>query len=263
MKSKRKSASSSPTIFGVFFLIFGMMLLIISVYAASPIFAFIGLGLTFWGALFLLIKTNKYVDGTLIETTTAPEYMNLDRIITDLALREEAFCIPSFLKEGYLTEQLEGIKETVVFIPAEDTSGMVSIEELVKSKFRIENPKGILVSPPGIAILDKIERENHTDFTKMRKEEFIETFPHLLQNLNLTKDIEIAIFGEEAKLKITGSIYRNLYAPEYGLNSISIVGCPIVNAAACALAKLTGKPVAIQKIRIQLDQSTVANLNIL
>ena len=249
---------------GACFLVFGVFLLFLSVFASSQIFAFIGLGLTFWGVLFMLIKRNTLVESSLLETTTASEYLNLDRIFADLALRGEAFCYPSFLKDGYLTEHLKGLKETVIFIPAEDTSETVSIEELVKGKFQIENPKGILIVSPGIGILDEIEQEPNTDLTKIPKEEFSEVFPILLQKLNLTKDVEIAISGDEAILKITDSIYKNLYSQKYGLKSISIIGCPIVNAVACALTKSTGKPVAFKKIlNSPSDQSTTATLRIL
>ena len=89
-------------------------------------------------------------------------------------------------------------------------------------------------------------------------------FPLLLQKLNLTKDVEIAINGDEATLKINDSIYRNLYDQKYGLKSVTIIGCPIVNAVACAIAKSTGKPVAFQTIHnSQSEQSTTTTLKIL
>jgi hypothetical protein len=264
LKSKPTSSNNLSSTTGAVFLVFGIFLLVFSVFISSQIIAFIGLGLTFWGALFNLIKTTRYIEVSLLETTTVPEYMNIDRIIADSPLRGDAFCLPSFLKEGYFAENLKGLKETVTFIPAEKNAGMVSIEELVKGKFQIENPKGVLMTSPGIGILDRIEQELNTDFEKISLEEFAEVLPQFLQKINLTKDAEIAINGNEASLKIADSVYKNLYSKKYDLKSISTIGCPIVNAVACAIAKITGKPVSVQEIHTsQNGQSTTAIFKIL
>jgi hypothetical protein len=43
--------------------------------------------------------------------------------------------------------------------------------------------------------------------------------------------------------------FINLYSEKYNLKSINLLGCPLVNAAACAIAKSIGKPTMIQEIK--------------
>jgi hypothetical protein len=54
-------------------------------------------------------------------------------------------------------------------------------------------------------------------------------------------------------LKINGSLYGNLYGQKYKLRSINLLGCPLVNAAACAIAKSTGKLTMIQDVKTDPD----------
>jgi len=261
---KRKTSSMLSGKIGVAFLVAGILAIVFSIYSESQILMFAGLGLTFWGALFLLITPQRQFEGFILETSTVPQYMTIDRMVKDLSLKDEAFCIPSFPKSNLLPEHLKGLEETVMFIPEKNSQGIASLEELAKGKFQIENPKGILIIPPGISILNRIEQKLSTDLTKTPKEEFIEMFIPLLQKLNLTKDAEIVINGDEATLKIMDSAYKNLYGKKYNLRSINFLGCPTVNAVACAIAKYTGKPVAVQSIQnSSFGQSITASFKIL
>jgi hypothetical protein len=234
----------------------GIVLLTLSVVSSSQILAFIGLSLTFWGALFLLITPQRQVEGSFLVTTTLPVYMTIDRLIKDLKPKNEAFNIPSYPKDVYLPEHLKGLKEMVTFMPSENTAGMASIEDLAKGKFQIENPKGFLITPPGIAILEKIEQKRNTDLTKIALSELDEILPHLLSELNLTKEIKMATNGNDVSLQINDSLYKDLYSQDYNLKSINLLGCPLVSAAACAIAKSTGKPTIIQKIKTTPDGKT-------
>ena len=58
-------------------------------------------------------------------------------------------------------------------------------------------------------------------------------------------------------LKTFDSLYKNLYGRENNLKSISLLGCPIVSAVACALAKASGKVVTIQKQKVSPDGSEI------
>lgn len=264
MKSKRRSSGNAINILGVLFLAFGVLLLILSIYATSQTFAFIGLGLTFWGALFILIKTTRHVESSLLETITAPEYANLDRIITNLNLRREAFCIPSISTDSYLPEHLRSLKDTVIFIPAENAKGIASIEELVKGKFQIENPQGILITPPGLGILNKQEQKHKIEIAKTPLSEIAEKLQPLLEDLNIAKNIAITLKGNDATIQITESLYGDLYEQKHALRSINILGCPLVSAAVCALAKSSGKPVTLQRVEIQTKiPSITAEIKIL
>jgi hypothetical protein len=247
-------------------LIFGIPLLTLSVFLSSQPIAFIGLGLTFWGSLFMLITPQKHVNGSLLEITVLPEYLTIDRILNELKPKGEAFCIPPIPKDVTLPEHLKGLKEMVVFVPSEEVHTLTSIEELAKSNFQNKKPKGILLSPPGLGILDKIEQKQkslgildkieqkqNTNMATIPLNDLVETLPELLGELNFSKEITITNNGNETTLQIKESLYAKLYNQNYNLRSIRLLGCPLVNAVACALAKSSGKSVTLQKLDISPD----------
>ncbi len=243
------------------FITSGIALLIISVFLNSQVLSLIGLGLTFWGALFWFITPLQYIEGSYLITSTLPGYMTIDRMLTDLNPKSEAYNIPSCPRNVYLPEHLKGLRETVTFVPAQNASEMVIPNEnkdnlqgkalfenakellisIAKDKFLIENPKGLLITSPGIGLLDKIEQKRNTDLTKIPPNELDDTLPYLIGELNLAKEIKMTTKENTVTLQINDSLYGNLYS-KYNLKSINLIGCPIVSAAACAIAESTGKP---------------------
>jgi hypothetical protein len=260
-----KAKKSKPITFLIATLLLGsgLILLATSIFLNSQIICFIALSLTFWGVLFILVTPQKLVEGTFLVTSTLPIYMTIDRMLRDLKSKNEAYNIPSYAKDVPLPEYIQGLKEMVTFIPAENTSGMASIEDIAKGKFLLENPKGLLITPPGIALLNKIEQKRNTDLTKIPLSELDETLTTLLNELHLTTEIKITIIENVVTLQITDSVFKNLYSQEYKIKSINLLGCPLVSAVACAIAKSTAKPTMIQQIETTADDKiTVATLKI-
>jgi len=212
------------------------------------------MGLTFWGALFLLIRPMRYVEGSLLDSTTTSLYSTIDRIIKNFGYKGDGYYIPPYPKDVYLPDHLKGLKDTVVFVSAENDSNMPSIEELAEGKFLIENPKGVLVIPPGSGLLSQIEKELKIDFAKTQLNELCEIMPRfILENFSLAKEMEMELGEGQVYLKTFDSLYKNLYSAENNLKSISLLGCPIVSAVACAIAKASGKTVTIQKQKVSPD----------
>jgi hypothetical protein len=242
---------------GLAFIIPGALALIFSVTNNSTVLAFIGLGLTFWGALFFFIRPVKYVQSSLLNSTAIATYTTIDRIVKDLKFKGKSYYIPPYPKEVYLPEYLKGLKEPVVFISA-DTGGTPSIEELAKSKFLLENPNGICVAPPGLGLLAHLEKELGKDAAKLQLSELCESLPPVIsESLQLAKEMEMKTEENQIYLRMLDSTYKNLYGAYGELKSIHFLGCPIVSAVACALAKVTGKMVTIQKDNVSPDGMTI------
>jgi len=241
----------------IIFIVSGITLFVLSVLLGSQIISIIGLGLIFWGALFLLTPPPKHVEASFLITSSLPDYMTIDRMLKYLIPKNEAYNIPPCPRDIYLPEHLEGLKEMVTFIPAEHTNGIAEIEDIARGEFLIEKPKGLLIASPGVGLLDKIEQKHKIDFTKIPLSEVEGALLNFLDELYLAKKIDISINENEVTLKINDSLYKNLYNQENNLKSVFLLGCPLVNTAACAIAKSAGKPTMIQEIKTTPNGNTI------
>lgn len=254
LKSKRTPTGK----IGFILLAIGALTLTGSVVNTSTVLAFIGLGLTFWGALFLFARPVKFVKSTLLDSTAISSYTTIDRMIRDLNYKGKPIYIPPYPKEAYLPEYLKGLKEMIVFIPAEDIVAMPTIEEMAKKQFILENPKGICIAPPGYGLVSLFERELKTEFTQINLDELYDALPTIIvNNLELAKEFEINPEEKLIHAKIINSVYNDLYANEQSIKSVHSIGCPLTSAIACALAKTTGKLVAIVRDAISPDSKTI------
>lgn len=255
MTKARRIPSSKISIL---FLVPGIMSLIFSILNNSPVLAFIGLGLVLWGTLFFFITPTRYVNSSLLDSAATSSYATIDRIIEDLKYTGKGYYIPPYPEEVYLPEHLKGLKEMIVFISADSSSEMPSIQELAESRFLLKNPKGICITPPGLGLLTQLEHELRTDLTKLELTELCETLPPLiLTNFPLAKEIIMKPEEKQVYVRILGSIYKNLYSKAKKTESIHYLGSPLGSAIACAIAKTTGKIVTIQKDRVSPDGQTI------
>jgi len=258
---KRKTLRSEKTPsgkIGFALLAIGTLTLIESVINTSNALAFIGLGLTFWGALFLFARPIKFVRGTLLDSTAVSSYTTIDRMVEDLNYKGKPIYIAPYPREAYLPEYMKGLKEMIVFIPAEDITAMPTIEEMAKKQFLLRNPKGVCIAPPGYGLLNLFEKEFRTKFTQINLEKLYSSLPNIIvKNLELAKELEINPENDFIHLKIIDSIYRGLYSREQGFKSIHSIGCPLTSAIACALAMTTAKLISIVKDDASPDLRTI------
>ena len=243
---------------GAVFAISGILSLAISVIYGSSILAFIGLGLVFWSVLFLLLRPVKYVEGVLLSSAAISEYLTIDRIIRDLKCEGQGYFIPPYPKHTPIPEHLKALKDQVVFIPAEKDFNMPSIEEIVERRFLLKKTKGILVSPPGIGLLEQAQKQSRLDFSKMDPGQICDVLSrYTTENFSLAKTMEIKRSEDEVALKMSDFLYLSFYRPEENIASVSRLGCPIVSALACALAGATGRIVTIDKQVLAPDGLTL------
>jgi len=247
----------STTRVSIAFLVPGILALIFSITMQSQVLAFIGLGLTFWGALFYLVRPITYVRGSLLSTTATTLYQTIDRIIRDLNCNGKPVYVPPYPEKAYLPQHLKGLKETVTFIPAEAKSTAPPIEEMATSKFITRNPKGVILIAPGSSYLGQFERLFRMDITKMNLDDLVSSLPQvILENFQLAKEIEIKTQNNQIHIKITDSIYRSLYEEET-LKSVRLLGDPLLSALICIIAKATGKQATIQTLDTSTNAETV------
>jgi hypothetical protein len=128
---------------------------------------------------------------------------------------------------------------------------------MATGKFITQNPKGILLTPPGAALMEQFGRMLGTDLTKMSLEDLCTSLPQLiLENFQLAKEATMTTENSQVHLNTTDSIYTGLYR-DASLKSLKLLGCPLASAVACAIAKATGKQVVIQNLTTSNDARKV------
>jgi len=247
----------SPSRVGIVFAVPGVLSLAFSVITGSQVLAFIGLGLTFWGALFFLVRPIAYVKGSIVSMTAVTLYSTVDRIMRDLNYKGNGLYVPPYPRDVYLPEHLRGLKESIVFISADADSGLPSVEEIASSRFMTRKPKGICITAPGSGLVDQFERLLRTDLTRMSLEDLCASLPEIiLENFQLAKEIEMKTEDNRVILKTSDSVFKNLYFEE-GPRSVRLLGCPLVSAVASALGKSTGKATFIESVNTSPDVQTI------
>jgi hypothetical protein len=242
----RKKSNAPLGIAGVF-LAFGVLLLVYSMLYGLQIAAFIGLGLTFWGAIFALARSGKYVESSLLDSTAKSAYSTIDRMINDLKFNGQGYFISAYPQDVHLPEYLKNLKEPAVFI-SENFDGKPSVEEFAEGKFLSTKTRGVFITSPGSELMAQMEKQLQLDFSKITIQELTGILPQCLtEQFNLAKSVDMTVSENSISFKATGILYESLYHTETPLKSVSILGCPIVSAVASALAKASGKTVIIKE----------------
>jgi hypothetical protein len=240
-------------LYAITFLAFGIVAFVVSILFSSPMICFVGLGLILWGTLFLLIVPQKHVEVSLLISTALPDYMTIDNMLKDFESCGIAYYISSHQEDLHLSDS----KGPLVFIPTKLATRMTTTKDLIKADYLVDDSKAIVITPPGMGILDKVELESKTVFANTPVNELCEILPYFFIRLNLAEEIELRANEENIVLEINGSLYKNLYDEKYDLQSIKLLGCPLVSAFASAFAESIGKPVSVKEIKVDSKSEAI------
>lgn len=239
----------------IVFLVFGVFALFYAVFFEMQIAAFIGLGLTFWGAVLALARTGRHVESSLLDATARSSYFTIDRMFNDLKYNGQGYYLPAYPRDVSLPDYLKILKEPVVYI-SESFDGKPSIDELASGKLFSAQNRGFFISSPGSGILSEVEKQLQQDLSIISPADLAEALPKCLsENLNLARNAEMTLTPSGANFKAVGIVYDTLYNSETKPRSVGILGCPIVSAVASALAKSSSKTVVLKEQTIMPGNS--------
>lgn len=248
---------------GATLLTLGTAALIASIIFTSTIPAFIGLGLVFWGIILVYIQKSDYVPTAILNASVPPLADTLNQIVQTLGYNGE----PVYLPPKYI----ENPENPKIFIPKQEGGALPTPEQIQGNEKQviIEQPAGMLLTPPGADLTKLFEKTMTTEFTRVNLE-------YLKQNMSqlFIEDLEIATSFEmqvetantsdregyatpnaEARqnlvrVKMTTKVYhstRGVAAQHLGLT------CPLTSAIACAIAKATGRLTRIENEETSQD----------
>ena len=228
----------------------GVISLAASAIYASSILTFIGLGLTFWGAVLLYITPSKHVRLELLGATASPALANIEKVIANMELDGKGIYLPP--------KYLRDFESSLIFIPEKADQTLPKPEEVDEQKLHSKNPKGIFLTPPGSALSKLFEKELGTTFTKTDINYIQNNLPKLLiEEMEIAENVEVKIENNIITIEITNHIFNEICQETRKLEKThEKIGCPLCSAIACALAKATGKPITIQNEEQSQDGKT-------
>lgn len=246
--------ASNPIAYSM--LLLGLVALLGSFLSSSYILAFIGLGLTFWGALFLYIKPTKYVKLEILNATSFSALENVEKILSNAETTLKGIYLPP--------KNLQDHTSSLVFIPTNPNQPLPTPVETNLQKLQSKNPLGLLITPPGLALSKLFEKEPKKPFTETSLEDLQTQLPKLFDELQITKDLTIQPQDNSITVTIRNHVFEDLCNETAKLElTHKTVGCPLSSAFACIFAKATGKPIVIEKEETGPDATTTIQYKVL
>jgi hypothetical protein len=236
-----KTRRKPPGIIGYAVLSIGAAAFIVSTIYNSTILALIGLGLSFWGILFLYAKPVQYMKAGLIDSTAIASLTTIDRVLADLKYQGKGIYLPP--------KYLKDFKSGTVFLPEKKGIQIPNVEQLSKENVFLKNPDGMCLVPSGLGLTNLYETELGTDFAKVDLPYLQRNLPKLLiEGLEIVEDFEMRIKDNQVYVGITGSSYAEFCNKLREFSNIcGTFGCPLCSSIAVALTRTTGKPIQVEK----------------
>jgi len=234
----------------------GLIALLSSAFVSSYVLAFIGLGLTFWGALFLYIKPTKYVKLELLGSTSFSALINIEKMLANAKTDSQGIYLPP--------KRLQDYTSSLVFVPTKPNQALPTTKETNPKELETKNPTGLLITPPGLALSKLFEKELKKPFTETSLEDLQTQLPKLFDELQITKHLNIQPQDNLITVKIANHVFEDLCKETAKLElTHKTVGCPLSSALACIFAKATGKPIVIEKEETSPDHATTIQYKVL
>jgi len=234
---------------GGILLLVGTIALTSSILYESSILAYIGLGLTLWGALLLFIRPTRYVKSKLLNSMTISPLITIHQVMKALNYKGKGVYLPPrYLKE---------LKGGALLVPSQKGITIPPIGKVVEGRAS-QDPQGIFLTPPGLDLANLFEEELGKDFAKVDLLYLQNNLPKLfIEGLKIAEDFEMGMEGNMIHAKITGTICGELCREARKIPNICSLGCPLCSSIACALTRATGKPVVIENNQLSADGKVI------
>jgi len=235
---------------GGILLLLGAIALTSSILYEFSILAYIGLGLTLWGALLLFIRPTRYVKSKILNSMTVSPLTTIHQVMKALNYKGKGVYLPP--------RYLKAFRGGTIFVPYRKEVIIPPIEEVAQEKVFLRNPKGVCLNPPGLSLANLYEDELGRDFTMVDLDYLQNNLPKLfIEGLKIAQDFEMGMEGDMIRARITGTVCGELCKEARKTPNICSLGCPLCSSIAIVLARATEKPIIIEKTNLSTDDKTV------
>ena len=249
LKQIRKLKRKPEGRIGYLLLTIGIILLALATYYSHNVSAFIGIALTFWGALLLYIRPTRFIRKEILDATTKP-LESYNRLIEELGYEGT----PQHISPSTLW----GLRNTVIYIPKSDNTPKPTNEQLSNYQALIENPQAIKITPPGQNLSRLIEDELKTNFSTVDLEYLQYNLEKaLVEGLEIAEAFQMEPMESTVHTEIKGAIFYEAIREQIESKIPHQTGDPLTSAIACIIARSTRKPVVIENIQIDPIGKTI------
>jgi len=210
----------------------GLVALLISLLNTSSALAFVGLGLTFWGALLLYITPKQQVKVELLNATMFSTLNNIEQLMSRMVLGNKGIYLPP--------KYHKGLETSLIYVPSKAVPKPSDIDEA--------QVKDVFLIPPGLALSKLFEKEFRIPFTKAGFDRLRERLPRVfVEDLGIAENMSISKERNMITVEITNHVFNEICRETRKLQRTHILtGCPLCSAIACTLAETTGSPITIE-----------------
>jgi len=225
---------------GLVLLFLGFLMLGLAVYYSHQVSAFIGIALTFWGALLLYVRPTRFVKKEVLDSVIMEPTMNYTKILDEFGYKGT----PTYISPGTLW----GMSNTTLYIPKKDDDAFPSDEQLSGEEIFIDNPQGLKLTPPGQPLSRLVEEDLGANFSTEDLEYLIFNLEKaLVEGLEMVEGFNMEQEENRVVVEVEGSIFIE------GVNQLEdevdrCIGDPLSSALACIIARTTRQPVTITDI---------------
>lgn len=193
---------------------------------------------------------SKHVALELLNATVTSALSNSERIIAASKANGRGFYLPP--------RYLKDLESSLVYISPNTEQTLPPTDEIDEEELYQTKPKGICLRPPGLALSKLLENELGTSFTRTDLNIFQDKLPKLLvEDTEIADSVQVKTENGLIIVEISNHVLRNVCKEARKLpRTHQLMGCPLTSAIACALAKATGKPVAIENEEDTADEKT-------
>ncbi len=229
--------------------IIGAILLIFSILHVSSFLAILGISIIFWDTILIYITPTKHVPLTLLEASST-DSANIERVLSEFDLVEKGIYLPP--------KNLHSGESSLVFIPRKPKT-TVPIPEESNIKLSSRKEDGILLTPPGLGLMQLFEKNSGVSFSKLDVEKLEPVLQKILiEGLEIMENLEIRLKSNLITIELTNSIFEGICRKTNSQpHTHSQVGCLLTSALACTLTKTVGKPITIQNENKNQQTKTV------
>ncbi|MGB9841313.1 MAG: hypothetical protein ACPLKZ_01160 [Candidatus Bathyarchaeales archaeon] len=220
----------------------GAIALAASIYYASSILAFIGLGLLFWGILFAYMRTEEYTKKALLDAVASSQTTTIRNLIEGMGYKGSAIYLPP----KYFTNP-QIIK---AYIPKHSATLIPTPEQVQKQEAEtiLADPDSMLLTPIGADLAKLFEKTLYVNFAMVDLRYLQQNLPRLLiEELEVLQNFEMETEDNKITIKLTEATSNR-----QSQNPLTEV---LASALACALAKATGLPITIERQEASPDGS--------